>query len=353
MNKPNYDEALAALKAGDLESASLLIHDFSSGDNSSADALVLKWLIQTRIRLKSNLEIEEHLPPIAPGDPYLRADIYFVMGLIHFHHSRWEEGSLCFSQSASHFAVAGSSHRRLFSMYNCHIGLVNAGHSQRKLGASLDLLEREARIAKDNQILALAFRQRSYDFFSANRYEAASRYAKRALRYFSLSKASKSDRHLTLLLDALIESKRQRNHASKASFEEVFGELDPRVEYSQAVVAHLLWPNDFARPRINDFPVSDFFFESQLQSFPTSPQKVQKISKSVISVARTLRPSGMESKVLKLLCRAPQTKAQLVASLYDAAGDKQLVDNRLHRLISRLNQRNPGMISLKNGRYSL
>ncbi len=346
-----YEIALSALKSGDLEKTSRLIREWRTEDGAAhVDAPVLRWLMQTRMQLKSGLPIEEYSPPHPPRDPYLTADIPFVLGLVDFHHGKWIAGAVHFAESARLFLATGATHRYLFSLYNRHIGLVNSDFPPPP--EALDELIRLALTHADSRILLLAYRQKAYDFYWAGKFEAASRYAKRALRSGARTESARSDTQLILLLHALIELKRRRPRAARADWEEIPDQVDPRVDFARAVVAHFLGEKPILEGQ--NFPVRDPFFERVLKKSDLESARIpKKATEAYQRFASSLRPRGMESRILRLLERGPKSKAHLVESLYGPAGEPKLVDNRLHRLVSRINNKRRGLISFEKGHYHL
>jgi DNA-binding SARP family transcriptional activator len=59
----------------------------------------------------------------------------------------------------------------------------------------------------------------------------------------------------------------------------------------------------------------------------------------------------MEGRVLRLLTEQPRSKAYLCEVLWPEECENTALDNRLHRVISRLNKRVPGLIVLRDGVY--
>ena len=356
----NYDLALKALECGQLSNAATLSSKFR--DSFEQDERILHSLINRRLQFKTgNFECDELLE--LPKSPRLRAEYFFVLGLSAFNTTNWSKGSEFFLKAKVHYAECQLTERSLLCAYNALIGTINnSSYEPEDLIADLNKLSIECKTANAHKILGLVNRQLAYEYIDLKRFHAAKKFAQMSEESL-VSNAPKSDRDLSLLALAIALLNTNQESEALASLEEVINPVEPRVEWPLAVTEYLLGRNK-QRPNKKNYDFIDPFFESVLDQDSAvesdyefsgvhwnfeSGQFIDPQNKFLFKV----RTSSLEYKLLSLLKEKSKSRNFLIECLYPGSENNSLVNNRLHRLVSRINKRLDNMIDYKSGMYSL
>lgn len=353
-----YQQAILHIEKSELELAASLALELRTEESNYSSWL--RRLIDLRIQLKSGISINDDWVTL-PSESFLRGEYFFVCGLSAFHFKNWKAGSEYFQKAFQVFSEAQVDLKACLSLYNCFIGKIN--HSEIApvdQVTELEAIKKEASKRKVDRVVALADRQLGYIYVSMERFHAAYRYILSACK--NLSSCPKSDRDLIILIRAYIEHKLKLDLESQASLEELVEPFDPRVQYSMAVVRYLIDNEHRTPPADNEYEVIDPFFQELLskKAKSSSPQRRFIWNKKTGVLSDTdqhnyvkVKPYKLEAQLIQLLMSEPRSKATLISCLYPVAGSRLLTENKLHRLVSRVNHRSPGLIVFQDKLYRL
>ena len=76
----------------------------------------------------------------------------------------------------------------------------------------------------------------------------------------------------------------------------------------------------------------------------TSPNKALQLE---------IKPSSLEGRLIRILCQEKASKTLLIETLWPSQSETSLMDNRLHRMISRLNKKLGELIDFDGKYYRL
>lgn len=358
-NKDLYIKALNALEKGNFETAAKLTALFR--DPRGYEEGILHRLINIRLQLKiGNFDNDLNITP--PKSTSLKAEYLFVLGLQSFNNSDWKQGAEYFNEASILYNQIEKFERKLLCQYNSLIGTINEKkYDQKEVIQDLLKLCLESKTVGTDRILGLAQRQLSYEYLSLNKFHASKKYALHAVE--NLSSGPKSDRDLALCTLAITNSKLQHMDESLSAIEEILDPVEPRVEWPLAVTKFLCGLT-LKQPLKENFKTLDPFFESVLSAIrpaaktQTSFKLAWDISTGLFRSSSgeelfKLRNNSLEHKLLFSLINKPCSKTLLIEMLYPGNESQELVNNRLHKLISRVNKRFPNIVLYRNSQYCL
>lgn len=353
----SYLEAVQNLTRGDLDKTAEQIRNFRKSPQSND----VRQLISARLSLKtSGQELLPSTDQKKNDDSFIRAEKLFVRGLECFHNSRWAEGCEAFETAAQHYPLSVVPKKTALAKFNAFIGFINA-HLDLENEKQILLLQELLKIAvhfENLEVEALIGRQKSYCFAAMQRFHASLFEAERALQIFD-SCGSHSDRQLTLIC------------AADAALE--LGEKVKALSYLESVVepieARVRFSFDFMRWRLGLMDCLDRTNYSYI--CPHFSERCDVLAKNTVSsdwawdsrsghfvhgkrdVDLVIRPQCLEGKMLSLLTLGAESKISLCEKLWPEYSDVEHLDNRLHRLVCRLNKKLRGSIHFDGRVYRL
>lgn len=370
----SYQDILFLIEKGLYEEASLCLRRFREQPtkNNQEETTLLALLLSARIALKAGHAVEhiKYLDERVVSSPLLKAEICVVKGLVYFQKGSLQEAVDYFYLATKNYQEAGVEERAVLLEYNYLIALshLRGVSSVDGLGLLDTFQDLQVRAAKSNNLkmMGLIHRQKSYLFKEAGRLNAALFEIQQGLPLLELHSA-RSDYHLGLLSAAEIAFDLGDHFKAEAYLEMVVGAIDKRVEFPLRYVQSLVHGTPLEEPSLQD--ACPHF----VQRYEWRRQRVggdirQKVEVGVLElpsgdaegnfILRTneqlmIKKGGLEEMLLLLLEQGPQSKNLLCERLWPEVSDPEHLDNRLHRLISRLNKKIPGLIIYKKRRYSL
>ncbi len=361
---PQYLAMLEDLQNGSYENAARELHLWREklNDHFNLDLEWMRRLLAARLALKTNRESvsqELFVGDLAKLSEPLKAEIFFVRGLAHFERAEFSEGVRSFENAIPLYRSLGNAYREILSSFNAIAGAECAGEIDEQLEIS--------------KLVALGFRARALATqdprcerfaFAAEREKSflAQREGNLAAAQNSISKARTyyeqfgplSDLHICLLQEADIALDQKNSGLALSTYQLVREPVDPRVSFPKAYIA---W-----RLGLGEKPIP-----SEYLMVPTWQKKIQKptqiktrsiwdLSSSSLSIDGNqyfLKADSLEAKLLSLLAESRRSKELLCTSLWPEYAESAHIENRLHRLISRLNKKIPQLIQWTGGYYSL
>lgn len=322
----------------------------------------LRNVVSARIAIKTmTIDLDRiQLTPEMSEDEFLKAEGFFVRGLVRFHLNRSFEGAKDFVTASQMFARMGFSDRKLLADFNAAIGNING----RKAGFhETDMLdfnrtEREAKKTKNEKIVGLCMRQKSYILQHLGRHSAAYSEAVKSLRYLC-GMAHRSDIQLARLQAADCAIDMNRLDAARRHLEYVIDPVDSRVQLPLAYVNARLAGN-LAELDLRRFSVQIPLWSEKLRrARQSSSDEPSDMGGQVMPLRRPhpgrtdIKPQSLEGKLLQILTQGRCEKIMLIERLWPEDFSQGQLDNRLHRLISRLNKKLQGLIEFDGQAYRM
>lgn len=298
---------------------------------------------------------------------WLYAERLLVEGHWNYHLKSYDVGIDCFLQAEKNFRSLKMDSREFVSAFNAVIGGV-CGPMQLTPQDQLEKLRSlELRIlphvekADCSRVLAMVYRQKAHAFEDLDRLHASLEEISKAIPIFELN-GPLSDYHLALLHAADICLDLDNPFKGKSFFEYVIPPVDARIEFPLAFIQWRLggetpdpkiysilpsgWIDKFEK--MNSAPTEDVAASEWLWDLNTGELRNPEISKTI-----NIKLSSLEGKLLKLLTQNKSTKNFLIETLWPEQNEVHLLDNRLHRLISRLNKKVDESVVYDGKYYSL
>jgi len=365
-----YLKARAWVEQGLYEKASLrlrLMRDQSLVSNP--EFKFLRTLVGARIAIKSaggNATVDERdLDPSRVSDPFLHAEAYFVRGLLFFHRRAFKAGTLEFQKAEGFYRKLGPSFadRELLSAFNAYSGMTNAGGplpEPLEILQKLKTLERRSIECKNKKIMGLILRDKSEIYQNLSRFESALEDAKHSSRLLEIY-GPKSDYDLALIQAAdccvdLSLFSQARNYLGR-----VLEPVDKRARFPHAMVlarmsGESIDPSGFEVVVPCSIDKWKRQFHEKVQTKAEKPRwNLSRQEFQLQSGKRVIRlkPGSLEGKLIKALAHGKASKAQLCEMLWPQECDRLLLDNRLHRLVSRTNRKLSNLIRFDGSQYSV
>lgn len=367
-----YQSALKLVEQGQYNGASEKIREMrDAGDH---DVALMRLLLSSRIAIKSDLNQFplESLRSAHTESIWLKAETHFVLGLYYFSNSDWMSGIASFGSASEKYEKCGFLEKALLANYNAFIGGLNreseSKNSERPLADKLSEIQQlmiQAELQNNKRMLGLLLRQRSYELKDAGKVHAAFLDGKRAVEFLELFGPG-SDYHLALInaVDCALDLNDQ--FMAKAYYEQIISPLDIRVEYPMAYIKSRMTGQimncDPTLPVCVHYKQRLRKHLKSLTSLEGTPQDAAaKIiwakSESCLKLSdgsrKRLYDKGFEAKLLSMLLKSSHKRSLLCEKLWPEYAESAQLDNRLHRLISRVNHKFNDIISYQNGSYQL
>ncbi|OFZ21047.1 MAG: hypothetical protein A2X94_06865 [Bdellovibrionales bacterium GWB1_55_8] len=338
---------------------------FTHDDNEA-----IRRLIAARLAIKQGDAGEDTswLDIPVPENSWLAAEKEIVKGHWEYHLQNFPMGITHFKEAERQFKNLGMLDREFLSAFNQIIGEVS-GPSQLPPLQQIDQLRQlEIRVRQHLEkvgcvrVQALIHRQKSHAFEDLTLFHAAVEEISKAIQILELHGPA-SDYQLALLQAADLSLDLGDQFRGRTFFEYVIPPLDKRVEFPHAYIAWRLggplpeqsnfeilpggWKEKFEKLRASLTPDNSTPHEwtwNLTSGEIQSPELLKPIQ---------LKPASLEGRLVQMLTRNKATKNLLIESFWPGQSDRQLLDNRLHRMISRLNKKLSNLIEFDGKSYRL
>jgi len=353
VNNKKYDLALESLLKGSVKESLQHVRSLRDAEKIQEDLILEQKLMTFRLAIKAgngkSLN-EADLHGDSAKSHFLRAEAWFIKGLILTHKEKLEDASSAFLR-ASEFYVQESHHEKsLLSRFNSLIALANTGRltPQDEINLCGEILQ-AAREHQIQKIQALALRQRSYAYFASGRFLASLQEIKEAMALFEIH-GPVSDFHLSLVhaADCSIECKEAPQ--ARMYLDYLPAQIDARVEFPRAYVLaklHGTCLDESIHPDVNPHWKARYsHYIATANSCAPSSQKTyfwnlknHRIFGEDKKILAKIKPNSLEGKLLKILAKGPHGKDLLCEILWPDFSVNQNLDERFFRLKSRLQQK--------------
>lgn len=354
MASSSYNDILQLLLSGDYSEASRRLSSSRNGSKAENSNITrLRVLLSARLAIKAGNERSalESLEFFESGQVFEKAEAEFVRGLARYSLGDFAEGQGHFREAAKLYSIDESWKRKeLLSLYNALSGKWNLSYQESLTEEDLIQLNRliaKARECEDERMIGILTRQRSAVFQQLDRLHAALDDAHQSALLLE-SCESLTDYFLAVAQAADVCLDLDLKNEAKAQLERICKLPESRVDFVWSFLQHKIDgklsefnPNDFeVRP-----PLWIYKFERQTvaqstvtpANFEWRPQE----NKVVFADGREVRikAGGLEGTLLSILSRGPVDKHTLCESLWPEACRTENLNDRFHRLISRLNKK--------------
>ncbi len=364
----HYEKLVTLVEKGLYEDLSIDLRAFRQENLLISSQLrdeiqLLKNLISLRLALKTGGYIDlDSVITTHTDHPFLLGEALFVQGLLHFQTGLYQPGSQCFSQAETHYRVAGRIHKALLSKYNYFIGRLNVNLIDTKEHAFQELkeIENEATQEHSKKALGLVWRQKSYLFHEIGHTHAALCEAEKAIKILEFN-GLLSDYQLALIQAADCAMDLEDPHKAKLYMEYVISPIDTRVKFPLAYLQARIFGN-VIDPKWFDIVVpywrlkfEKHFIKKQapLEINYSWKQKSGKLQDPCSKKLINIQPRSLEGRLLNCLIHQKCSKSLLCEVLWPDHCNVYHLDNRLHKLISRLNKKSVPLIQFDGKFYFL
>ncbi|MCB0422592.1 MAG: hypothetical protein KDD61_16440 [Bdellovibrionales bacterium] len=353
VNHGNYEQAAEYLRA---------LRNAQKNENPF-DSVVLK-LISGRISLRSGQEAV-NLSLIHPDSvpvPFFKAELHLLRGYYFFNLRQYKEGALEFQKASELYKDLELGHRQLTAEYNVMIGLENAKQlSHFELLKQLNGLEEAASELPDFKMLGLVKRQRSYLYGEEEKWTLALDEIE-ASQSLLLKHGTKADFDLTICQEALCLYYLKKCSQATKALEKVLTPIDSRVQFPLSLLKTILAGDELKESR---FDITSTYWRERYNEFkrqksPEPPlidylwDRSTSQLRSASGLSLQIKPKSLEGRLIHLLVSHKElSKAILCEQLWPEFCDSEQLDNRLHRLISRMNKKIKNLIQFDGQKYFL
>lgn len=363
-----YLRGVELVQGGALNDAARIAHELRQDSETAGpddtDSEALRRLLSIRLALKSgNIEDCAGLTDSTAGaNSFVLAEAEFVRGLVHYHRAEFAAGIECFRAAAEKYRALENGKRELLARYNIVSGRLNldARSTNDEIWIELREVQRLAEEKKDFRVLGLIRRQSSYTFQWFGRYQAALIEIEKALHWLEVY-APRSDYQLGLLQMADCLMDLDRRSEALGYFEMVVPPLEARVEFPHALIESRL-NGSHVDPNAFELVTPAWAMKLERQAAKDIGEKVKGAVWNTLSgelriddnsLPLNIRARSLEGRLLQILLRQSASKAMLCEALWPGESEILHVENRLHQLIRRFNQKTSGLVKFDGGRYQL
>lgn len=298
---------------------------------------------------------------------WLMAEKLLAQAHWNYHLQLFDEGTKLFQEAAKKFEPLKMHGREFVSTFNSIIGEINGSNAltpQMQL-EKLRALELKVKPHSDDKdcarVQALIYRQKAHAFEDLNRLHASLEEISKAILVFELIGPA-SDYHLALLHAADISLDIKDEFKARAFFEYIITPVDARVEFPMAFVN---WRLGGELPDKKNFSILPGGWIEKFEKLSSSSQLSNTgsewtwiqttgvISGDTLENSLVIKPASLEGRLIRILAQEKATKNFLIEALWPQQSEVHLVDNRLHRMISRLNKKLNNSILYDGKYYSL
>ncbi len=379
-----YSELLQLMDRGRFEEISVRIRELRKNEVLAEDQEALRRLISSRISIfKGQPPDEIRLSPASNArNPWIAGESAMVEGVHRFHQGKDLEGSLLFEEAARIFESIGMTDRQMIAAYNAVIGKVN-GDFFPDLASQLDALGELEKTIRHHPDAASAFsalasvlRQKCYVYQEQGRLHAALHEVNESIPLFR-DYGTQSDHHLALLQAADLAIDIHELLLARQYFERVVPPVEVRVEFPLALIAWRLGlstKNPTSPPDPRGFEFVSPFWTDKLRRHTSNPVDAKgtgstsgtevsavlfwNLESGNLHDAQTgthysIKVASLEGKLLRALMRGRSSKALLSEILWPEQYQVRAMDDRFHRLVSRINKKLGNVIAFDGQFYRL
>ncbi len=378
-----YQKTLSHIEKSQFEPAAFLLRKVRKTQLTDYTWCYSHALLAARLALKSgHLQIDDALKdPSAAPSVYFRAEAHFVHALASLMQCELPMARVHLLQAAEIYRSIELKERELLCRYNllvCDPELLTQAIDNELQMDQMRALEQECRLAATNRILSLVLRQKSYLYFDQGLFKAALAEIEKAL-VFSELEGAKSDYHIALIHAADCSLELGLTDRAEMFLEYIPVIIDARIEFPLAYVkakkkSQLLEPDLFrsVQPQwMQRYKAYEAKVENILgfglpkngrsEFAPTEiPQsEIQwnfatgEITDETGARRCRVKTGSLEGRLLAILANGKITKRLMGERLWPEYSETAQIDNRVHRLISRLNHKTKNIVAFDGQFYHL
>lgn len=367
IKKEFYQTILELIYAGSYDQASGEIRQLREKNSQmwNSELALMQNLLAARLALKSgNIpDSVDTLTISVETDNFLAGEVFMVKGITRYQSGKMIEGMSDYLIAKKYFEKSGHKDKELMAWYNHLIGSTHV--SDRSLHDYLQMfrsIEAEAEKYLQNRILGLVRRQKSYFYKDHKKFHAALHEAERSIPYLELHCAA-SDYHLGLVNIAEILLELQQKKDAQKYYEMIVQPLDKRVQFPFAFIEARLFDGKVDTTNMTQ---SCPHFVHRYEIWKSAIRSINKIENKLVLINKddnvqiqfngkvlSIKKNVLEFKLIEILASGPHSKNLICEKLWPEYSEVHHLDNRLHRLISRVNKKIDGLILYSDKSYKL
>lgn len=358
-----YDQTLAKVLTGDLDSAAK--DSFSSRDAiaDNPDQFLERQLISFRLALKSgnsSFPVESLQENLTKND-FLRAEILFCKGSYYGQFYDHKRAAMNFSQAENLYQKTQSIEKKLLSRFNT---LVAKSHLSEIVWSEEEFMFRQLILECHNldqkKTEFLCLRHLSYRLFELKNYQQAIQLIISWVGRKDVITKSDSELALVHIADCYFEMRDLRN--ALFYIEQVSANCDERVRFPREYVKAKIFQLSFDQSQfsyISDYwkTRSKSWRQQALKNKPADLQVVWNTKTNILSKGKSvlakIKPQSLEGQILKHLSASPKSKSHLCECLWPDEMTTDFLDDRFHQLVQRLNRKIKGIVVFDGQLYRL
>ncbi|WP_413557137.1 hypothetical protein [Bdellovibrio sp. HCB209] len=359
--KNEYFESLNGLMSGHQDNILAHIRAIRSQEMVSFEELMEQKILSFRVALKSSetLPDVEELKAELVVSPDLRAEVYFVRGMLFMHSQKHAEAQDAFKNAFDCYAFCENHEKGLSAEFNMLIAQSFLQEEPLHM-EFLNTLEK-AQGLKNVRIQASCARQLSYISFDQKNYVKAETFALMAVNLFTQLQGI-SDLHLALAnwADCLFEMGKIKS--AFAALEKITGTVDQRVQFPLAYINAKL---NSEKIEIRQFDSINPYWMQRYRQSSSFQWKQTAVESWVFKKATGLlynengklmgrvKAQSLEGQLLKILSGGAANRHKLCETLWPEYANDGSLDDRFYRLISRLNSKVGNLVISDGKNYHL
>jgi tetratricopeptide (TPR) repeat protein len=317
----------------------------------------IRRLISARIAIRKGASADEltWLEALTSDSSWFGAEAQFVLGLNDFHAERFFEGRQRFEIAKEKFMEMRRIDRAALAEYNAFIGRVREGAlaGAAEQIAELSLIANRLSGQDDlgsKRVLAMVRRQKAHAYEDEGHLNASLKEIIAAIRIFA-DTGPVSDHHLALLHAADLCLDLDNKRRARIFLEHVIEPVENRVMFP---LAFIKWRLGGDMPVLSSFSTLPPGWKEKFERLSRSteadetkppPRFIWEIENGVVrweaddAPGLLFRAESLEGKLVRLLAQSKMSKHLLIEALWPEHVSVHHIDNRLHRLIGRINKK--------------
>lgn len=362
LSTDSYWKVLKSIEGSQLAAASKLLREFRHQSGSDGRYIFLRSLLSARIAMKDgNFDLQPNqFDPEAAPTTELRAEALMIKAMLENNRGNYDASAENFLAAAKSYSQCQREDRELLALFNHQITRMGSQITLEEQLDELRSIEKRALAGNHKRVLNLIRRHKSFLYYDHGKFRPALSEVRKTIQYFELN-GPKSDYHIALLHAADCCIDLGRAEAAKTYLEYILGDLEARVRFPFHYVNAKL---EGKKIEFEKFPLVTEYWKKRalrgmqmIHSSVEQPSMIWRRSKNQLEFLdgkkAILKPASLEGKLIEMLSHSRSSKQLISERLWPEHSELFVLDNRLHRLVSRVNKKFCGIIGFDGFYYSL
>lgn len=352
-----YDEVRNKVIHSNLDEAAHIVSQFRSQEDESL-GILQHQLLSARLAMKAGSTPSTIKNVIVrPAWPdYFKGEVHMMKGFFYFYQNKFHKGSKQFSLAAEYFNLTTFKSRALNCKFNEIYGRIDhLNMPVEQILSELTSLQKEAFEYGDQNVLGLIHRRKSASYMQIGKNYAALGEALSSIELLEIF-GSRADFQCALIQGSYIYFLLKKHEKALELFEKIIPPMDHRLKFSYHFVHHKLTGSEFDP---SAYEVVSSYWRSQVESHPVerADEMTWRTQDSELLVASgetiSVKKKSLEGMLLSLLSQTSMKKETLIEQLWPEHGEKENIENRLHKLVSRFNKKTNQLVGFDCQAYFL